>query len=108
MQEIIAYGKVGNPLSKRPVLLVLFRLVANQGEVFIVSSLRTKESKGPLNQIRIKTASGDLVDLGEKSKIVAAIETFRLFRLYFADDDGKARTFIERLIDGEAEDGVGE
>ena len=40
-----------------------------------------QESKGPLNQIRIKTVGGDLVDLGEMSKIVKAIEPFRFFRL---------------------------
>jgi len=62
---------------------------------------RFQESKGPLNQIRIRTASGSLVDLGERSKIVKAIEPFRLFRLYCADDDGEARGVIEEVIEGE-------
>jgi HD superfamily phosphohydrolase len=66
-----------------------------------------QESKGPLNQIRIKTASGILVDLGEVSKIVKAIEPFRLFRLYCADNDSEARAFIERTIEGEAKNGTG-
>ena len=48
-----------------------------------------RESKGPLNQIRIRTAGADLVDLGEVSKIVKAIEPFRFFRLYHADGDRK-------------------
>ncbi len=60
-----------------------------------------QESKGPLNQIRIKTASGDLVDLGEVSNIVRAIEPFRFFRLYHADGDQKALDFIEQTIEGE-------
>jgi hypothetical protein len=34
-----------------------------------------QESKGPLNQIRIRTEGDDLVDLGEVSKIVKAIRT---------------------------------
>jgi HD superfamily phosphohydrolase len=67
---------------------------------------RFQESKGPLNQIRIKTASGSLVDLGEISKIVKAIEPFRLFRLYCADGDSEARAFIERTIEGEAKNGT--
>jgi HD superfamily phosphohydrolase len=60
-----------------------------------------QESKGPLNQIRIKTAAGSLVDLGEVSKIVKAIEPFRFFRLYHAEGDREAIEFIERTIKGE-------
>jgi hypothetical protein len=63
---------------------------------------RFHESKGPLNQIRIRTAGGDLVDLGERSRIVAAIEPFRLFRVYCAHDDRDAREFIDQAIDAEA------
>jgi hypothetical protein len=57
-----------------------------------------KESKGPLNQIRIKTANGELVDLGEVSKIVRAIEPFRFFRLYYPEGDREALDFIEQTI----------
>jgi HD superfamily phosphohydrolase len=60
-----------------------------------------QESKGPLNQIRIRTAVGDLVDLGEVSKIVKAIEPFRFFRLYHADGDREALEFIEQTIKGQ-------
>ena len=63
---------------------------------------RFQESKGPLNQIRIRTAGGRLVDLGERSPIVAAIEPFRLFRTYFAENDDEARAFIEKTIGEEA------
>jgi HD superfamily phosphohydrolase len=64
---------------------------------------RFQESKGPLNQIRIKTRKGELVDLGERSKIVAAIEPFRLFRMYIADGDGEAKKFIEDAITAEVD-----
>jgi HD superfamily phosphohydrolase len=57
-----------------------------------------QESKGPLNQIRIRTASGDLVDLGEVSKIVKAIEPFQFFRLYCAERDQEALDFVEQTI----------
>ena len=60
-----------------------------------------QESKGPLNQIRIKTTSGHLVDLGEVSRTVGAIEPFRFFRLYHADGDQEALDFIEQTIKGE-------
>jgi uncharacterized protein len=63
-----------------------------------------QESKGPLNQIRIRTAGGDLVDLGEVSKIVAAIEPFRSFRLYHADGDEDAIKYVEQAIQKELND----
>ncbi len=62
-----------------------------------------QESKGPLNQIRIRTnETKNLVDLGERSKLVAAIEPFNLFRLYFDSSDEDALKFIQALILKEA------
>jgi hypothetical protein len=61
---------------------------------------RFQESKGPLNQIRIKTDSDILVDLGERSRIVRAIKPFRVFRLYCSEGDDEARKFISGLIEG--------
>ncbi len=58
-----------------------------------------QESKGPLNQIRIKTDSGELVDLVKRSKVVAAISTFKLYRVYVSDDD--AKKVVEQTIDAE-------
>lgn len=58
-----------------------------------------QESKGPLNQIRIKAPNGDLVDLGERSKIVRAIEPFKLYCLYVRDEDNEARKFVLAQID---------
>jgi len=67
---------------------------------------RFQESKGPLNQIMIKTPGGELVDLGERSKVVAAIEPFRSYRVYVAEEDSEARTLVEKLIEGEVENGA--
>jgi uncharacterized protein len=63
---------------------------------------RFQESKGPLNQIRIRTQDGELVDLGERSKIVAAIEPFRLFRLYVERNDSSTQQFVRSVIQKEA------
>jgi HD superfamily phosphohydrolase len=65
-----------------------------------------QESKGPLNQIMIRTAGDRLVDLGERSKIVKAIESFRLFRVYVAEHDQEAKRFIERAIEAEDNNGA--
>jgi len=64
-----------------------------------------QESKGPLNQIRIMTRSGKLVDLGERSKVVGAIEPFQLYRLYVPEEDDEARAFVDKLINKELEHG---
>lgn len=64
---------------------------------------RFQESKGPLNQIRIKTSSGELVDLVKRSKVVAAISTFKLYRVYVSDDE--ARLFVEQTINAEGSNG---
>lgn len=60
---------------------------------------RFQESKGPLNQIRIKQSrDGDFVDLGLRSKIVNSIESFKLDRVYVSRDDDDSREFIEKII----------
>ena len=61
-----------------------------------------QESKGPLNQIRIRTNEKELVDLGDRSKIVAAIEPFKLFRLYCDEADEVAREFVRSVVLKEA------
>ena len=58
-----------------------------------------QESKGPLNQIRIQGAGAELLDMAEISPVVAAIEPFSLFRVYFDRDDKDARVAVERIID---------
>ena len=65
---------------------------------------RIEEEKGPLNQIRIKTSTGKIVDINEQSSIIEAIRPFEFFRVYTADADSAAKAFIEKAIKG-AKDG---
>lgn len=58
-------------------------------------------SKGPLNQIRILSSGDKHIDLGERSKIVRAIDPFRFYRLYVEKDDTQARNFITQAIEAE-------
>lgn len=60
---------------------------------------KSQESKGPLNQIRIRTENGDFVDLGERSRVVSAIKPFSLYRIYVPDDDDDARESVIRFIE---------
>jgi len=62
---------------------------------------RLSESKGPLEQINIRTGSGELVDLGSVSKVVAASGTFRLFRVYYKQEDTQAKEQIDKIVEGE-------
>ncbi|MBL8629438.1 MAG: HD domain-containing protein [Rhodospirillaceae bacterium] len=57
-----------------------------------------QESKGPLNQVRIKTTNGELVDLVARSKVVRAIEPFKLFRVYHEESDEEVVKFIKDEI----------
>ncbi|PHR54286.1 MAG: hypothetical protein COA47_15640 [Robiginitomaculum sp.] len=56
------------------------------------------ESKGPLNQIRVKIETGDLVDLGERSEVVKAIRTFKVDRIYIPDGDDESEKIVEGMI----------
>ena len=57
-----------------------------------------QESKGPLNQIRIEGPQGKLLDMAEVSPVVAAIEPYNLFRVYFDRDDKDAKIVVERIV----------
>jgi len=50
---------------------------------------RFEESKGPLNQIHIHLADKQISDVAECSPVIAAIETFELFRAYVTDSEAK-------------------
>ena len=70
------------------------------------SALRTSpsvKSRGPLDRINIRTAGGDLVDLKERSAVVAALKTYKLFRAYVDRDDQEARQLVQDIIQGEIE-----
>ena len=62
---------------------------------------RLNETKGPLDQINIRTDGGKLVDLAERSKVVAAIEIYKMFRIYHAEGDDKAKDMIHSVIEKE-------
>jgi HD superfamily phosphohydrolase len=56
------------------------------------------ETKGPLDQINIRTDGGHLEDLAKRSKVVAELETYKLFRVYHDDSDADAKNAIEAII----------
>ena len=60
-----------------------------------------QESKGPLNQIMIRTSSNTLVDVAQLSNVVKGIETFTLFRVYVAREDNDAQLFLKNVISSE-------
>jgi uncharacterized protein len=55
-------------------------------------------SKGPLNQILVRTDGHKLVDLKERSSVVSALQDFKLFRVYADGKDISAQVVIERAI----------
>ena len=59
----------------------------------------TEEAKGPLNQINIRTEGDRLADLSTRSSVVAALNTYKAFRLYHADEDKEARTKVMEIVD---------
>lgn len=58
-------------------------------------------SKGPLDRINVQTSGGALVDLKERSSVVAALKVFELFRGYVDRDDSDAVCSVGRIIEGE-------
>jgi HD superfamily phosphohydrolase len=62
---------------------------------------RFQESKGPLNQIQMRTADGKARDIAEWSSVIAGIETFELFRAYVDDEDAEAMDMVKSITDDE-------
>jgi HD superfamily phosphohydrolase len=60
---------------------------------------RITETKGPLDQINIRTDGAFLIDLAQRSKVVAELQTYRLFRVYHDDNDEQAKARINQIID---------
>lgn len=56
------------------------------------------ESKGPLGRINILTDGGTLVDLKERSSVVAALKSFKLSRAYVDKDDADAVGAVQQII----------
>ena len=61
---------------------------------------RFQESKGPLNQIHIRSGN-TISDVAECSSVIAAVETFELFRAYVID--AEAKTQVEKIVKEELE-----
>ena len=60
------------------------------------------ESRGPLDRINVRTDGGNLVDK-EQSSVVAALKTYKLFRVYFDEADAQTRAAVKRISEGEIE-----
>ena len=58
-------------------------------------------SEGPTERINVRTDGGELVDLKQRSPVVASLSDFVLFRAYHDRDDSDARGVIESIIEGE-------
>jgi uncharacterized protein len=57
----------------------------------------TEDTKGPLNQINIRTEGDHLVDLSKRSNVVAELKTYKTLRVYHADDEAKRK--ITEIMD---------
>jgi HD superfamily phosphohydrolase len=61
------------------------------------------ESKGPLDRINVRSDAGAPIDLKERSSVVAALKTYKLFRAYADRADTEAQDAIRRIVEGEIE-----
>jgi HD superfamily phosphohydrolase len=59
------------------------------------------ESKGPLDQINVRTDGKVLVDLKERSRVVAALKTFKLLRVYTDRDDTEMISSVQAIVEQE-------
>jgi HD superfamily phosphohydrolase len=59
------------------------------------------ESKGPLDRINVRTDGGVLVDLKERSSVVAALKTYKLFRVYIDRTDADVLKAVMQIVEGE-------
>lgn len=70
---------------------------------------RFQESKGPLNQIHIRSDDDRILDMAKSSLVVAALEPFVVLRAYADEDDAEAKKVIddvtERIIKEEGNGG---
>ena len=59
---------------------------------------RYQETKGPLNQILIRTSPTAIVDIAEHSPVIAGIEKFELFGTYVDEFDNEARNAVGQMV----------
>jgi HD superfamily phosphohydrolase len=74
------------------------RILIDEAERSPYKSL-SRETHGPLNQINIRTEGNHLEDLAKRSNVVAALKTYKAFRLYHSDGDDEAKSKINQIID---------
>lgn len=60
-----------------------------------------EETQGPLDRINIYTNGGKLVDLKQRSAVVAAVKPFKLFRVYCNRSDMETQKVISTIVEGE-------
>lgn len=58
-------------------------------------------SRGPLEQINVRTEGGALIDLKQRSDVVAGLKEFKLTRAYFDRDHPEVEREIFEIIEGE-------
>jgi HD superfamily phosphohydrolase len=58
-----------------------------------------QESKGPLNQIRIRDDHGQIVDISDHSPLIARFEKFESFRAYVDKNDNTAEIAVHRMVE---------
>jgi uncharacterized protein len=56
------------------------------------------DSKGSLNQIRVRVSSGKTLDLAEISSVVGAIRPYNLFRYYFDEHDHASAEALASIV----------
>lgn len=59
------------------------------------------QSKGPLDRINVRTDGGILVDLQERSSVVAALKTFKICRAYIDRGDSAAEQRVRQIVEQE-------
>jgi hypothetical protein len=60
-------------------------------------------AKGPIERINVRTDGGNFIDLKKRSRVVANLTDFMLFRAYHDRDDEDASGTIDNIINGEVE-----
>jgi HD superfamily phosphohydrolase len=80
------------------------RILVDRPKRPLYSSL--EESKGPLNQIMIRSQSGKLVDVNTVSSIIKESEPLKLMRVYLKRDDNEAVNFLLDSIKTETKNGA--
>lgn len=58
-------------------------------------------SRGPVERINIRTEGGDLIDLKQRSKVVAALRDFKLARAYFDPEYPDLERIIREIVEKE-------